>query len=89
MISKILYRNNKKIELKMDELKKIVASVLAIRLDKISGSLSRNDEEWDSFNHLMLVSEIEKKLGIRFTINEIKSIKSYRDLSEIVSKKTK
>ena len=47
----------------MDSLKQIVSRVLNI--DSINENVSRNNtEEWDSFNHLLLISEIEKELGV-------------------------
>ena len=72
----------------MDNLKKIVAKVLNIDEIRVNDSLSMsNAEEWDSFNHLLLISEIEKELGITFSIQEVEKIKSFRDLREIVSSK--
>lgn len=73
----------------MENLKIIVASVLGIRKDRID-SLTKSDcAEWDSFNHLMLMSEIEKKIGIKFTIKEIESIDSFKKLKSMVDKKAK
>ena len=72
----------------MEELKKIVAKVLNIEEIKVNNSLTMgNTEQWDSFNHLLLISEIEKKLGITFSIQEVEKIKSFKDLREIVSNK--
>jgi len=76
--------------LKMKELKKIVAKILSIDEIKVNDALTmKNAEQWDSFNHLLLISEIEKKLGITFSIQEVEKIKSFRDLREIVSSKIK
>jgi len=72
----------------MRELNKIVAKVLSIDEIKVNDSLTmKNTEQWDSFNHLLLISEIEKELGITFSIQEVEKIKSFRDLREIVSGK--
>jgi len=74
----------------MKELKKIVAKILSIDEIKVNDALTmKNAEQWDSFNHLLLISEIEKKLGITFSIQEVEKIKSFRDLREIVSSKIK
>ena len=74
----------------MNHLKVIVASVLGIKQEMLNDKFQRNDSEnWDSFNHLMLMSEIEKKMGMKFTIKEIEEIKSFRNLRELVAKKTK
>ncbi|MBL7055948.1 acyl carrier protein [Candidatus Woesearchaeota archaeon] len=69
----------------MENLKEIVSRVLEVKdVENIS---REKTEEWDSFNHLMLVSEIEKNLGIKFTIEEVEKIKNYENLKNIVSKK--
>lgn len=74
----------------MEELKKIVAKVLNIGESKVDDSLAmENAEQWDSFNHLLLISEIEKKIGITFSIQEVEKIKSFKDLRGMVSSKSK
>ncbi|MBW2976547.1 acyl carrier protein [Candidatus Woesearchaeota archaeon] len=72
----------------MENLKDITARVLNIDLSKVNDTLVKeNTEQWDSFNHLLLISEIEKKLGIKFTASEIEKIRTFKDLSEVVSRK--
>ncbi|MBS3105524.1 acyl carrier protein [Candidatus Woesearchaeota archaeon] len=72
----------------MDSLKQIVSRVLNI--DSINENVSRNNtEEWDSFNHLLLISEIEKELKVKFTMLEVEQIKTFKELQEVVSKKRK
>ena len=74
----------------MQNLKEIVSRVFNIDINKVDDDLSRDNlENWDSFNHLLLISEIEKKLGIKFTITEIERIKSFRELKQIISDKKK
>jgi len=74
----------------MEELKKIASKVLNIEESKVNDELTMdNAEQWDSFNHLLLISEIEKELGIKFSIQEVEKIKSFKDLKEIVSSKGK
>lgn len=72
----------------MYKLKLIVSNVLDIQVEDVNEKLIReNNENWDSFNHLLVVSEIERQIGIKFTMEEIENIKSYRDLEELVIKK--
>ena len=69
----------------MDQLKEIVARVLDIKIDMIDDNLIRDDtEKWDSFNHLLLISEIEKNLGVKFSILDVEKIKSFKELRQIV-----
>jgi len=72
----------------MKEIKAIMAKVLSIPIEKINDSTSKDTvEDWDSFNHLILISEIEKQTGIVLTIAETEKIKSYQDLREIIERK--
>ena len=72
----------------MENLKEIAARVLNIDKSKVNANLSKdNAEEWDSFNHLLLISEIEKRLGVKFTASEIEKIKTFGDLESALKKK--
>lgn len=74
----------------MEKLKDIVARVLNISISKVNDKLSKDStEEWDSFNHLLLISEIEKKLGVKFTAAEIEKIKTFKDLEASFENKIK
>ena len=65
----------------MKDLKALVARILGLPVEKISDSLLREDTpEWDSFNHLMLVSEVEKEFGVQIQMAEVEKIHSYADL---------
>jgi acyl carrier protein len=44
-------------------------------------------EDWDSLNHIVLVVEIEKHFGIKFTANEIVSFKNVGEMCEAIKKK--
>ncbi len=71
------------------ELKKIFAKVIGINESGVSGSLSRkNTVEWDSINHLLLVSEIEKELKITMTMKEVEEVKNYKELDLIVKSRS-
>ena len=74
----------------MENLKQIVSRVLNIELNRINEKVSRNNtEEWDSFNHLLLISEIEKEMKVKFTMLEVEQIKTFKELQEVISKKRK
>jgi len=62
--------------------------VLNIDYERIDDNLSRDTtEEWDSFKHLMLMSEIEKQFQISFSLQEIEKTRSYRDIQTLMSSK--
>jgi acyl carrier protein len=74
--------------MKMNELNKIFSKILGLNEDAINEDISKeNTEEWDSFNHLLLISEVEKTFGITFSILEIENIKDYKTLKNLIDKK--
>jgi acyl carrier protein len=72
----------------MNELEAIVAETLNIEKNEVSEKLTREKRaEWDSFNHLLLIAEIEKRMKITFTLQEVSSIQNYGDLKRIIEAK--
>ncbi len=70
----------------MDSLEKILSKVLNVDINKINDDFSRDTcEEWDSFNHLLIISEIEHELGVRIDFQNIEKIRSYQDLKTAVA----
>lgn len=63
----------------------VVARVLELSPECVGPQLSRHDTEaWDSFNHLLLISSIEKETGARFTTAQIGQVKSVADILQII-----
>lgn len=74
----------------MSNLKDIVSKTLGLKPEMVNNGLSREKSEaWDSFNHLLLISGIEKELGVRFTMAEVEKIKTYKDLADMVGRKAR
>lgn len=72
----------------VQQLQEIVARSFGIPVESVTDELSRDKlEAWTSLNHLLLVTEIEESMGIRFTSEEVLRIRSYKDLREVVSAK--
>ena len=44
-------------------------------------------EDWDSLNHINLVSAIEMEFGIRFALGELTSLKNVGDMIDLMLKK--
>ncbi len=66
----------------------IVAKVLNIPARKINDRLTRDSAaSWDSFNHLVLIAEIERALKIRFSARDVENIRSFKQLKQIVAGK--
>jgi len=69
----------------MKDLNIIISEVFDIEEKEIGPELKRNiTPEWDSFNHLILISEIETKLEAKFSMSEVEEILNYNDLVELV-----
>ena len=71
----------------MKRLKRILSKILEIEEDKITDETAPdNVETWDSFNGLMLVSELENEFNVRFTMDEVISVKCVKDIKESLKK---
>ncbi len=71
----------------MIRLKKILSKVLGVQEADINNESSPdNIESWDSFNGLMLVSELENEFKISFTIDEVVGIKNVGEIKEALIK---
>ena len=74
--------------MKEEELQALVASIFGVASSVVKDDLERDAiDEWDSFNHLMLITEIEKEIGTKLTSEEIESIKTIKDLKDLVASK--
>ncbi len=72
----------------MTQIERIISEIFGIDEDRINGDLRRNvDPEWDSFNHLLLISQLESELGITFTMAEVESITCYEELLGAIGKR--
>mgnify|MGYP001562639519 CR=1 FL=1 len=66
-----------------DKLKEILAAVLKVKPEEINDKSSpENIPGWDSFNGLMLVTELEKAFNVKFSIDEIIAVKDVKDIKE-------
>jgi len=71
----------------MKRLRAILSKVLGIDENTITDKTSPdNVETWDSFNGLMLVSELEKEFNVKFTMDEVTSVKNVLDIKKSLKK---
>ena len=71
----------------MARLEKILSKVLEVKENEIKDDSSPdNIENWDSFNGLMLISELENEFKISFTLDEITSVKTVADIKKALTK---
>lgn len=71
----------------MRKLMEILARVLDIDINTITDETSPdNTETWDSFNALMMVSELEYAFNVHFTMDEVVAVTCVRDIKESLNR---
>lgn len=71
----------------MQRLKAILSQVLDVKAEEINDQTSPETvENWDSFNALILVSELERQYQVKFTMQEITSVKSVKDIKNCLAR---
>ena len=70
------------------QLAKIFARVLKIPEANINEGISRgNIVEWDSLNHLMLLTEIEKSYNVKFAASDVLKMNSFKEIDLFLKQK--
>ncbi len=68
-----------------ERIKGIMEDILDVEAGEIGDEFHRDDvDAWDSMNHLRMITALEEAFDIRFTMDEIEEIESYRDLLNAV-----
>lgn len=71
------------------KLQTIFAAVLGIPAELITDGLSpQTNSTWDSLNAIILITEIEKEFGIKFSYEEAMAVKNFGDAVQLVQSKT-
>lgn len=72
----------------MKKLNAILSKVLGIEENEINNETSPDSvDSWDSFNGLILVSELENNFNVKFTMEEITSVKCVGDIKKALKKR--
>ncbi len=70
-----------------DKLKEVIGDTFDIDEDEIGNETSNETiEQWDSLNHLRLVTALEGEFDISLTMDEINNMTSYPKIVELVIK---
>lgn len=68
-----------------NKLKQLIADILGIDIDRVSGeSTSNNIEEWDSFSHIQLVMAIESEFQVSLSPEDMMDMLSYKSIKIIL-----
>ena len=71
-----------------EELKAVVLKVLSLDDWEITReTLAYEVPNWDSLNHVAVITAVEKKFGIRFTSSEVVALENVGDLDCLVAAK--
>ena len=71
----------------LNKLYSILSKVLGVQLPEITDDTSPdNVSSWDSYNALMIVSELETGFGVHFTMDEVVAVKNVGDIKESLRK---
>jgi acyl carrier protein len=69
-----------------EELFSLLARVLGLNISEITDKTSpENTESWDSFNALVMVTELENMFNISFTMQEVQAVVCVADIKKALS----
>ena len=67
------------------DLLELVCDVIGADCDAVSIDTPREEmDEWDSLNHLRVLTAVEQEFGITFLMNEIESIDCINRLKDLI-----
>lgn len=72
-------------DLILTDLEKVFRNVFSNESLNINRLMSANDVEgWNSLNHMILISEIEKKFSIKFKLKDLNKMHNVGDMVDII-----
>jgi len=71
----------------MKKLRKILSGILGVKPGRINdGTSPSNVKRWDSFHGLLLVTELENNYGVKFTMEDVLSVRNVGDIKKALKK---
>ena len=66
-----------------EKLYTIISQILSVPVSEINDESSpKTIKSWDSFNGLILITELESNFNIKFTVSEIVDLKNVNDIKK-------
>lgn len=66
-----------------EEIIKLIAEILQVDPERITENTTANElEEWDSLAHVMIIGELQDRLGIQIPLDEAVDIVSVAEIFE-------
>jgi acyl carrier protein len=78
----------KKVEV-FNDVKAIFKRIISDKTEVKPETASRDVHNWDSLNHVMFISEVEKVFGIRFDLIDMLELRTIADICKGVEEKLK
>jgi acyl carrier protein len=73
----------------VEKLHSILISVLKLENVVINDELSAaNVDGWDSLTHMVIITEIENRFGVRFKLRELNKLTNMGNLISLIASKT-
>lgn len=70
----------------MEELRPLIANVLGVEAGRITAQSGPGKiDNWDSLAHLSIITAVEERFGVRFTMSEIQTIDSVDALAKVLA----
>lgn len=67
------------------KLNQLIAEVLDLKIEQVNDDIApENTESWDSFNALVMVTELEETFDVSFTMDEVYAVKKVSDIKDIL-----
>lgn len=68
------------------KLAELMADILEVKTAELSRETVRDGHpNWDSFNHLRLMTAIEEEFGVQFSMDEIESVETAGQLDDLLN----
>lgn len=68
-----------------EQLRDIIANILKVEPEAITPTSTSNDfETWDSLAQVVMISEIQEKMGVEIPFEKMQSISSVQDFIDCV-----
>ena len=79
--------NKESILLKIEETFQDIFNDKSIKI--LDTTTAEDIEEWDSFNHINIIMQIEKDFNIKFALGELQELQNVGDMINLILEKTK
>jgi acyl carrier protein len=72
----------------MQELRALVADILGVDASQVvAESGPQKTDNWDSLAHLSIITAVEERFGIRFSMTDIRRIETFDALAKALSER--